>query len=177
MAVRKIGIVPVALMGGEPKVLIHLPRPKYNRQDAMMWGLARGTRQYRLAMGPWQDMQGDAVPAGSELEPAIKTAWREMQEELGIERADVAGRELTPFGQMDYRSPRGEPYPVQWFACRIAQPYRMEKAMDAQNTRWVTLPEIKAMAARGEFKEGYLPVLEQVMARMQPVLGDGQLRG
>ncbi len=168
MVIHKIGVVPVARMGADVRLLIHKPKPKQGDAD-IAWGLARGTRMYFDIDGnQWVDARerSTAEMYRDRLEDLRTTAAREMEEELDV-RLDELEAGLYDLGVIQYESMQRMAYPIHWFSGVVVNPERVRTPEDAAAVKWVSMPELAAMAERGEFKKSYLPIAQAVLERTQ----------
>lgn len=167
MVIHKIGIVPLAQMGGEVRALIHKPRAKDGETD-IAWGLARGTRMYfDIDADAWVDARDRMTAEANKdrLEKPIETARREMEEELDVREAEMDGG-LVDIGTITYDSAVKGAYPIHWFSGWVRDPDKARAPQDAVAVRWVSLAELHTMAKEGQFKGSYVPIVEAVLARM-----------
>ena len=170
MVIHKIGIVPLArdqrpeAEGQGLCILIHKPRAKDGDAD-IAWGLARGTRMYFDSdANQWVDAR-DRITAEAnkaQLESPIDTARREMAEELDVHEHEMPDG-LVDIGEIAYDSAQKGAYPIHWFTGLVSNPERVRQPEDAVAVKWVTLEELRAMAATGEFKASYLPIAEEIV--------------
>lgn len=168
MVIHKIGVVPVARVGGEVQLLIHKPKPKQGDAD-IAWGLARGTRMYFDIDGDvWVDARerSTAEMYRDRLEDVHTTAMREMEEELDVCAADLQEAKLRDLGVIQYESQQRMAYPIQWFSGWVVNPERERAPEDAAAVQWISLERLRVMAERGEFKKSYLPIAVAVVEKM-----------
>lgn len=165
MVIHKIGIVPLARMGGEVRALIHKPRAKDGETD-IAWGLARGTRMYFDGKA-WVDARDRSIAEANEerLEALVETARREMEEELDVREAEMEGG-LVDIGTITYDSAMKGAYPIHWFSGWVTTSERLRAPVDAVAVEWVSLEGLHAMAKDGRFKASYLPIVEAVVRHM-----------
>lgn len=168
MVIHKIGVLPLARVEGEVVMLIHKPKPKQGDAD-IAWGLARGTRMYfDIDGGVWVDARErtTAEMYRDRLEDPIHTAWREMQEELDVQKHELEGEALHDMGTLTYDSVQKMAYPIHWFAGWVKNPERPRAPEDAAAVRWVSARELNRMADAGEFKASYVPITEAIIGKM-----------
>lgn len=100
------------------------------------------------------------------LEPYAHTAILEAEEELGL--IGLTKERLIEMGPMHYYSERKDPYLIFWYATYVKDPQGIAAALDASATKWVRLQDLYPMIRKGEFKEGYLGVLERAIKLKAP---------
>lgn len=160
----KVGAV---VLRADGAVLIHQPRPKKSG-DVPAFVLARGSRQYQDATGDWIDARdlATAIAHRDALEPFTRTLKREVEEEAGVSEEMLGRAKVREMGTRDFQSRTKGIYPIHWFVVKltpedaqtvVTQPLPRE----ALSIRWAGVDEIKAMATRGEFSAGYVPVIEE----------------
>lgn len=153
-------------------ILVIRPKPK-TAGELPPFVLPRGSRQYQDADGMWHDARdkeiGDRFAA--RLEPFARALAREIEEEAGVSGDMLARAQVVELGSMEFASRSKGNYPIHWF---LVIPAPADAALldhtlpeDATALEWVTLQEIKAMAATGEFSAGYVPVIEVALQMLQ----------
>jgi hypothetical protein len=164
--VLKIGAVVVR---APHEILILQPIPK-RAGEVPAFVLPRGSRQYQDAHGQWHDARDMATGEKYQatLEPFTRALAREIEEEAGVDGAMLARADVRELGRLEFQSRTKGVYPIHWFVVTLAD---ADAAMltntvpeDALSVRWASLEEITAMAARGEFSAGYIPVIEAALA-------------
>lgn len=168
---NKVGILPYRVTNGVLEFLLHLPKAKKaEEQSDISWGVARGTVRRRDASGEWVDVRDAALLLtleAHEIEPHHLAAQHEAEEELGIAPDDILAGSWHDHGLLDYASETKGTYPIHFFSFRIADipvSQLKQQAIDAQNIAWHSLEAAEAMADAGQFKAGYLPILQRVSA-------------
>jgi 8-oxo-dGTP pyrophosphatase MutT (NUDIX family) len=150
------------------EVLILQPIPK-KQGEVPAFVLPRGSRQYRDAAGAWHDARDMATAEAhrDRLEPFSRALAREVEEEAGVTPDMLARANVRELGARAFQSRSKGVYPIHWFVVALADDDAATLTdhvpVDALSVRWATLEEIKAMAARGEFSAGYLPVIEEAL--------------
>lgn len=150
---NKVGIVPYIWRDGACYFLIHLPKAKNaSEQNQMIWGLARGTVE-----------SGDDSPEC--------TALREAEEELGLRQENIEQNSLRAHGVHLYDSSRKAAYPITWFSAaakNISLETLRAQATDTYDIAWKSYGEIEHLATQGQFKPGYLPILQTIASAITP---------
>lgn len=165
---NKIGILPYYWHDGTLYVLIHLPKAKNPaEQEAMIWGLARGTARDADNQDIREPDALSSVPP-EQIQDHWETARHEAWEELGIAASDILSHQ--DHGLLDYASPSKGNYAIHFFSAELP-PGRLEAckrcAQDAADLQWKTLNEIETMAEAGEFKRGYVPIIRQIAGELE----------
>lgn len=149
-------------------ILILQPIPK-KQGEVPAYVLPRGSRQYRDAAGVWHDARDMATAEAHRdaLEPFSRALAREVEEEAGVTPDMLARATLRELGARAFQSRTKGVYPIHWFVVALADDDAATLTdsvpVDALSVRWAGLEEIKAMAARGEFSAGYLPIIEEAL--------------
>ncbi len=155
------------------RILILQPIPK-RAGEVPAFVLPRGSRQYQDADGQWHDARDEATGRAhaATLEPYARGLAREVEEEAGVTPEMLARARVVELGEMAFQSRTKGIYPIYWFVVALAQEDAAQLTdtvpADALSTRWASLPEIEAMAARGEFSAGYVPVIMRALASLAP---------
>lgn len=150
------------------QLLIIQPIPKH-AGEVPPFVLPRGSRQYQNAAGAWHDARDVAtgMAHAASLEPFARALAREIEEEAGLGPDMLARAAVIELGAIAFQSRTKGIYPIHWF---VVVPDAVDAALldaqtpaDALSVRWATLDETKAMAARGQFSAGYIPVIEAAL--------------
>ena len=170
--VYKVGILLLRPRAdGQTEMFILRPCPK-NSGEVPRFVLPRGSRQYIDAAGNRHDARDAqaAIAHADTLEPLHRTLLREAEEEAGLPAPELqrlldSGR-VRELGAREFASRNKAPYMVHWFvgtpdASALAA---MHAPVDATETSWATLTEIKSLIAQNQFSAGYLPVIEEGLA-------------
>lgn len=179
---NKVGVLPWRVAAAEDgrrtvHYLIHQPLPIRGDSAPLPWGVARGTVQRAVKTGDAarDDVREIDALAAAAVEDPWQTAQREAQEELGIAPAEIIAASRCDHGLHDYVSQtagRGS-YPIRIFSFRIAalEAARLGRRAQAHSAAvgWRSLAEMRAMAAEGTFKPGYLPIVAAVEAALPRV--------
>ncbi len=150
------------------QILIIQPIPK-NKGELPHFVLPRGSRQYQLH-GEWIDARDVATAERyrDALEPFTRALMREIEEEAGVSPAQLEAAQVLELDALPFQSRCKGIYPIHWFVvvpdAATASLLAQQRPVDALEVRWATLTEIKAMAARGDFSAGYVPVIEAALA-------------
>jgi 8-oxo-dGTP pyrophosphatase MutT (NUDIX family) len=184
--VRKVGLVLVRhLDSNEPQVLLVKPKPdpekeNYNPHEPVPFVLPRGSRQYLKPGAPkdspresdWEDARDEATARrySGRLEKTSRTLLREMQEEAGIPPKVLRKELLFDLEVQSYRRQGKAPIAIHWYGC-IATDSLLDaidpRPADTQAMRWATVSEMKAMAAAGQAREGYIGVAEAAIETLR----------
>lgn len=157
----------------EPRMLILRPHPKQAGEVPPLV-LPRGSRQYATIAADgatqWHDARDEATGRAhaATLEPFARGLARELAEEAGIDAALLARSPCRALGALPFHSRHKGIYPIYWFVVTLAAAdaaalLATPLPMDASERRWETLAAIEALAARGEFSAGYLPVIHAAL--------------
>lgn len=163
--ILKIGAV---VLRADGAVLVVQPKPK-RAGELPPFVLPRGSRQYQDETDAWVDARDVATGEKyrDRLEPFARALAREVEEEAGVTPAMLSRADVRELGRMEFQSRTKGVYPIHWSVVKLtaADAATVADAMpeDALAVRWATLGEIKAMAVRGEFSGGYVPVIEAAL--------------
>ncbi len=150
-------------------VLIMQPIPKKTGENPA-YVMPRGSRQYQSPDGNWHDARDAAtgIAHAATLEPFPRGLTREIEEEAGITEAQLAAAKVSELGARAFQSRTKGIYPIHWYLvvpdAATAETVTQKTPVDALSIRWAEVAEIKAMAARGDFSAGYVPVIEEALA-------------
>lgn len=86
----------------------------------------------------------DVSDDGDQGESVDDAAWRELQEEAGVERQDVFLEQLYTFGKPG-RDPRGRTITVAYFAL-VRPDVQVQSGTDAMQARWFSISELPELA-------------------------------
>ncbi len=88
------------------------------------------------------------------LLPPYFTAVKEGSEELGLQADNI--KTLYDMGIWEYHE-----YGIHTYLAEVKDPTRYAESTDySREVTWETLSDIEKMADEGNFREGYLPILE-----------------
>ncbi len=165
---NKVGLVPYAFdASGERLFLIHLPIAKNpSEQDEMIWGLVRGTVR-DVADNDLRSLDALRATPPEQIEAAKATAIAEAEEECGLTKEYFDFETIRDHGLLNYHSLTKPPYPIQFFSAALPSidiALLKARATDAANLAFHPLPNLRVMAESGQFKPGYIAILEQIDA-------------
>jgi 8-oxo-dGTP pyrophosphatase MutT (NUDIX family) len=170
--IYKVGLIALRHAdGAAPQVLLVKPKPKQNdpaqQSTVVPWVLPRGSRCYKDTRGIWQDVRSDdaAVKYKDRLEPLIETLLREAEEEAGVPADMLRTGPLYDFGVHEYRSrPDKPPQRIQFYVLPVTeeQAGKLNPSPEDASTppRWVTRAAMQVLAAAGDARAGYVPIVE-----------------
>lgn len=168
LPITKVGLVPFRITASEQvEFLLHKPKPKYNPEDDIPYGLCRGTRRYRED-GELIDARAPDTLTQAQidtLESLSSTALNEGDEELGLTSRAI--RRIVDMGPLPYTSLNKAAYPVHWFLAEVKPDAELDTPQDAAGVTWKTLKGAREMAVEKDFKLGYLNVLEKALGLIQ----------
>jgi hypothetical protein len=170
--VLKIGAVIVR--AHDKAVLIMQPIPK-EENEIPAYVLPRGSRQYAVVVNgesEWHDARDAAT--GLKHEQSLETFYRglerEIEEEAGITREQLAKAQVIEMGAMDFKSRTKGIYPIHWFIVvpdeATVKAISRSTPVDALSVRWAKFEAIIKLDDVGKFSTGYIPVIAEALKRL-----------